>query len=556
MLKKMVLLMMVFSLMIIYSSSVIGYCSGVEICGVSYPCQSTDTMCPRDYGDWSSCSNDYCYDNDQQCCIKAGWTWYNNACCGNTGESMTTSEYHDSMDPIPSDDTSNCCLNANYCVDNGGCYGDELLTHKADADSDDDYCNNGIWYDCKTSTQCNDGKVCVSSNCVCQNIDTHCGPGETCENCNLQDGCTAAGKYDDYSCQSNNCAIATSTCTDACCVNGLCYNNVCYKDHASSTLSVLSGGSPVFGTESFVCTGFNARFCDSIVDEFFTPGNQRCDASDTNCRLCYFSNHTDEENLCETGCGAAGTTDERLLNTCIGNSGWINYTCGYSTDADAYERTCDCRVGVNLWNLGGDAPAGSYNDCCGDDINENKNFAKYHVSMTGPDKDTTDNACCNAANDCVDNNGCYDHGNQRDADGDGDSDFCNQGTWQDCYTIPFDDAHVLRIQKGDANVVGMIDRNGMFRIKGTLVTNQAPTPSGDYFDFRNAVGTVVASIDESGNLYLRGSLAERQGSVSANVGSQELIVRASGGPDVAIFDSNGNLNLAGCLSYSDGDSPW
>lgn len=53
----------------------------------------------------------------------------------------------------------------------------------------------------------------------------------------------------------------------------------------------------------------------------------------------------------------------------------------------------------------------------------------------GYSSSSSDDGCCSASTDCVNNSVCYDTGDvSTDIDGDGDTDYCNAGTWYDCNT--------------------------------------------------------------------------------------------------------------------------
>jgi hypothetical protein len=80
--------------------------------------------------------------------------------------------------------------------------------------------------------------------------------------------------------------------------NGVCggasYAN-CYTDYAADATSSISASS-TFGTQAVVCAaGNNGQYCDDISDASFSPGNNRCDGSDTACRLCNLATGEDSE---------------------------------------------------------------------------------------------------------------------------------------------------------------------------------------------------------------------------------------------------------------------
>jgi hypothetical protein len=93
------------------------------------------------------------------------------------------------------------------------------------------------------------------------------------------------------------------------------------------------------------------------------------------------------------------------------------------------------------WNAvyAGEAGVGEYPDlttygCCGDDLSENYNYFKVYPSNSGEgygkygDDDSSDDACCNSANDCIYGGNCYSDG-YYDLDSDGKTDMrCYTGT--------------------------------------------------------------------------------------------------------------------------------
>ncbi|MBN2094956.1 MAG: hypothetical protein JW727_02815 [Candidatus Aenigmarchaeota archaeon] len=96
-------------------------------------------------------------------------------------------------------------------------------------------------------------------------------------------------------------------------------------------------------------------------------------------------------------------------------------------DGDTCQGHCDCIAGQLRWNIGGEVASTS---CCGDDSGEYRVQQVFGTGMDGL-ADETD-ACCTASNSCVNYGNCYSTASSVDADGDGDTDYCNAGTWVDC----------------------------------------------------------------------------------------------------------------------------
>jgi parallel beta-helix repeat protein len=129
--------------------------------------------------------------------------------------------------------------------------------------------------------------------------------------------------------------------------------------------------------------------------------------------------------------------DEKTGNACDGTSGWIDSACTYYSDGDSNSNTCSCvpdQTGGDSgkeWNIDGEV---SSTTCCGDDADEYDLDENYGATLD-PAPSNNDDACCNAATKCIDDNVCRTSGYATaDVDADGDNDYCNAGQWIDCNT--------------------------------------------------------------------------------------------------------------------------
>ncbi|MBN2367782.1 LamG domain-containing protein, partial [Candidatus Woesearchaeota archaeon] len=122
------------------------------------------------------------------------------------------------------------------------------------------------------------------------------------------------------------------------------------------------------------------------------------------------------------------------LTTVCGDS------CLTESDRDISEEYCEasgfnCSVyGLLNWSIGGETAA---TECCGDDASENiRTQAASGTMDNGFASNSSQDACCLASTDCVSPDGtCVDTGDvSLDVDNDGDTDYCNSGTWYDCLT--------------------------------------------------------------------------------------------------------------------------
>lgn len=205
----------------------------------------------------------------------------------------------------------------------------------------------------------------------------------------------------------------------------------CCSDFGSDADNV--DAPSICGSESYVCS-FDGYYCDNVNDASWDPGNKRCDATDSKCRTCDFSTHTDDENLCESGCGASSNCDQQTpADYCPSNGTFCNSTC-IEIDRDSSQTACEHSSATctpyhwsTLAQFESNQPY-----CCGDDSNENWLTETFDTSMD--DSSSNTNACCDSSNDCVDSSNCYSSGTSPvDADNDGDADYCLNGVWYDCY---------------------------------------------------------------------------------------------------------------------------
>jgi hypothetical protein len=455
-----------------------GYNDGIDTCCNSATDCTYDDTC---YADTASSgqaapNNAYCDagtwvggDNSSTACTGLSHDWLANGvgqqCCGDDSvsddfEQTTGAGRSACLDGV---ERADAWMSTNFIVSDGQVYScgsaatyafDDDHTGATCLDIEGYYCqHNGTWNVAIPSgcpVACNDGGECGSSLCVnglCRddcnatltglqcsddgvnlwNNDGICARINGVWECDESEASLHLGDHwndcdkTDFGVQCTSGLLNVGYSADGICggtSNANCYTN--YASEASSNITVNS----VFGTEAAVCSiGNNSRYCDDVSDAIWNPGNKRCDGSDTACRLCYLTNGTDAEGLCESGCGADAQTDELTPGTCDSGSGWVNSTCTYITDGDLGQYVCDCVYGTGNWSLGGEA---SPTTCC-DDAGDNVIFETSGTdSPAGYNDGTT--ACCDAATDCHDDDTCY-------ADGEvsitavPNKAYCNAGTW-------------------------------------------------------------------------------------------------------------------------------
>ena len=113
----------------------------------------------------------------------------------------------------------------------------------------------------------------------------------------------------------------------------------------------------------------------------------------------------------------------------------------------------------------------------------------------------------------------------------------------------------LKFRQGtNPSYAGIIGSNGVFDIRGTLSQSQASIVSSTAdFIIRNNTGVIVALLDYSGNLKIKGTSSTRN-QVQLNAyltdGQTQFVVKTSSGNVIAVIDLNGNLYLLGGLRQS------
>lgn len=93
-----------------------------------------------------------------------------------------------------------------------------------------------------------------------------------------------------------------------------------------------------------------------------------------------------------------------------------------------------------------------------------------------------------------------------------------------------------------ANDSLLTEVSNVFKIE---VIEESVIPSDKKFDVTNAVGEIIASIDESGNMFIKESLSQDSQDLAPSSGS--FIIQNSLSEPVSYIDSNGSLFLSGTL---------
>jgi hypothetical protein len=148
--------------------------------------------------------------------------------------------------------------------------------------------------------------------------------------------------------------------------------------------------------------------------------------------------------LLDSDCVYSGTCYNHAASTDIDGDGVASEFCsnGAWFDCDSTQANCEATKCSSMnWVAGGESSqfgeydTGSETECCEDDSGENYKTREVDeaVMELGYADSAADAVCCDTSSDCVDDGVCKTSGSSnRDADGDGDNDYCISGTWKDC----------------------------------------------------------------------------------------------------------------------------
>ena len=108
----------------------------------------------------------------------------------------------------------------------------------------------------------------------------------------------------------------------------------------------------------------------------------------------------------------------------------------------------------------------------------------------------------------------------------------------------------LYIRDHDGTNKSIFDQAGFIDVTGSLTISDASGSGTNDFIIKNAVGTVVAWIDDTtGNLKVAGSVSDDQQAYCTPPANSFIIKNATGGQCVAYIDSSGNVWSRGRLCY-------
>ncbi len=103
--------------------------------------------------------------------------------------------------------------------------------------------------------------------------------------------------------------------------------------------------------------------------------------------------------------------------------------------------------------------------------------------------------------------------------------------------------------------VASIDNNGDMFLKGNAFQSQTNlAPNNNSFTIINSTNDFICYINNTGSIILRG-IIEQTANLSNNLSSGNLEIRNSSNDLVAFFNNSGSLKLQGILAQSYDNSP-
>ncbi len=346
------------------------------------------------------------------------------ACCGDDGSEY----YKDEVGAVDGSDSDYCCDKAGDCVDDNTCYDDMNCHDTGSSASFNEYCDSGTWHNNDDSSVYCTACVGASHYNIGGDIGACCGDDSN-ENrifeLGATDGtssdacCNAADKcVDDNTCYLSNSGAASchdtgsSASFDEYCDTNTWYDNDDTQNYCDACVGV---GHYDIGGEISQCCGDDAN--ENVIWEVGDTDGMNSDA------CCNAASDCVDDNTCYSS-GACRDTGSTLSDWPPNDREYCN--AGTWQEQDRSSTACSA-CGTGDWNINGaDNEPGINGDtnCCGDDANENLIFE------LGATDGTSSDACCNAADKCVDDDACYANTACHDT-GSGDSitEYCDAGTW-------------------------------------------------------------------------------------------------------------------------------
>ncbi|MBW2984165.1 hypothetical protein KY361_03565 [Candidatus Woesearchaeota archaeon] len=372
------------------------------------------------------------------CCYEGDDDW-----CDGTSGACVAGIYQNDGDTSP--EVCGCLtvgvIAADICDYDGeaGCWDETACCYEASDDWCDgtNACHDGVWYNepSSDSAACNcfNGKDWFASDCSSGAQDCWASnAGDCCYDtddtwCDGQLGACYEGTYQTTPSNSAACNCQGSHDPLATCDSLPDGTPDCWASDAAG-----GTGDCCYDTNDDWCDGTSGACVDGVYQTDSETSQQACQ-----CKGEHSYSGTCSEG--QTGCwekyGGSMNCCDGTDTVCDGTGNYAACINGfYRTEGDYDQTVCSC--GGGYWDIGGEAISSPDNLCCEDDSFEEMLTRDAHSSMdNGYIADPTDDACCSAANDCVDDSVCYNSGpTAHDADDDGDVDYCNSGIWYDCFS--------------------------------------------------------------------------------------------------------------------------
>ncbi|MCX6817249.1 MAG: hypothetical protein NTU57_00125 [Candidatus Aenigmarchaeota archaeon] len=427
-----------------------------------------------------------------------GWGWYNSSltttpaviCRSNAGSCSDGSYANDSATTLCgngyfSSSAASCSSADATSATSGYCYyGDITCSSGSEANGAVSSLLLGNGY--TTDTPASDASgTCFYDDITCANGNSANGTQATVYGNGYDFGATCY--HGDWSCgdgtyaNGSSCTMACSGASE-CCTSQNIYTDAvgCSDTGCAQTNHERDSGSSYCTATASGCTAYDWNIGGEINASVCCGDDAGENILVRFCGSWCTSNSSDDA-CCDAGSKCVYENSCYDSASCYSNDAYCD--AGTWRDSDGGQTYCEACAGAGRWNAGGEI---SPTTCCSDDTGEN--YA-YRLADGGMDNswatNSSDNACCNAADKCVAESVCYASGSRNDTDSDGDDDYCNAGTWYDCNTQS-DCPAGYDCYGGDC--VDVIDLSYVL-----------PTPSHDSVNTDNSVTINVTANDTQGN---------------------------------------------------------
>ncbi|MFP4190296.1 MAG: hypothetical protein ACLFSL_04645, partial [Candidatus Woesearchaeota archaeon] len=336
--------------------------------GYGYTCDAsvnpTDGF--QDDGVCGGSSHDTCYtewasDESTSITSSSNFGTESNVCSGNSGlycddvsdgsfvpDDQTCMDSGSCIPPNSQETNEECdfdlhCVEDNTCI--GGTGGQCLRDDGQSCDSGSQCVNDCVDGTCQTPSSTYDGDLCSGGSSTdsytSHGIITYDGSSWSCDvdHASLDSDHYSECSLTGYGIECDSDTLAGGYSADGVCGDDAGTHDMCYTQWAADTSDSVTT-STEFGSESEVCYPDTVGWqCDDVSDAEFSPGDFRCDGSNTACVECNLTNHTKKtDDTCEEGCGAVVECDDEDPYSTHEDFGWCYGTGGCENFCDSYIR--------------------------------------------------------------------------------------------------------------------------------------------------------------------------------------------------------------------------